>query len=97
NADALLLGGLAATVLANLGLLRMVFGLRLFSVLGPASDAEPTKRRVPLDADLAYLVEAWPRLPEELRSDLLQQARSAIAPSSRQESLEHCAEAAERV
>ncbi|HXT59597.1 MAG TPA: hypothetical protein VN699_13235 [Pirellulales bacterium] len=73
--------GIAATVLANLGVLRLIFGLRLFSVLGPAPVAIGSRNGVALDPDLAFVVDAWPRLPNTLRGDLLLQVRSATAPS----------------
>jgi hypothetical protein len=78
---ALVYAGIAATVLANLGLLRLVFGLRLFSVLGPAPVALASRSCAALDPDLAFVVDAWPRLPETLRGDLLLQVRSATVPS----------------
>lgn len=59
TADALLVYfTIAATVLANLGVLRLVFGLRLFSILGTAPDAGAASRRAPLDANLTYHLDA---------------------------------------
>lgn len=66
--------GALAIVGLNLGLLRGLFGLRLFSVLDP----EPRRVTLHLQADtdeqLAWLVACWPRLPDAARSELIEQA-----------------------
>lgn len=74
--------GAATTVLANLGVLRFFFGLRLFSILGPAAPNAAANSYAPLDADLAFMIEAWPRLPRTLRNELLQKARAAAKPAA---------------
>ena len=71
--------GIAATVLANLGVLRFFFGLRLFSIHGPPAPSAATKSYAPLDPDLAFMIDAWPRLPIALRDEVVQQVRSAAA------------------
>ena len=70
--------GIAVTALANLGLLRLFFDLRLFSVLGPAPEAA-ARHDARLDPELALIVDAWPRLPAALRNELLQQIRFDVA------------------
>ncbi|HVW38024.1 MAG TPA: hypothetical protein VHB99_11990 [Pirellulales bacterium] len=67
--------GIAATVLANLGVLRLLFGLRLFSILGPEMEGLAANW-ASLDPDLALIVAAWPRLPDALRRDFSRLARS---------------------
>lgn len=76
--------GIAATVLANLGLLRLLYGLRLFSVLGPEADGMAANV-AGLDPELALIVAAWPQLPDALRRDFSRLARSVAdsLPQSR--------------
>jgi hypothetical protein len=72
---------IAATVFANLGMLRLLFGLRLFSVLGPAAPSAAAPFYAALDPDLAFMIDAWPRLPAAVRNDVAQQVRSAASKS----------------
>jgi hypothetical protein len=85
--------GAAATVLANLGVLRFFFGLRLFSVLGPAGPSAAAKFYASLDPDLAFMIDAWPRLPVTLRNEFLQKVRSAAEPDGKKDACEKAAEA----
>lgn len=73
--------GVVATVTANLGMLRLLFGLRLLSILDPAAPNAAANSYAPLDADLAAIVDAWPRLPAAVRNDVAQQVRSAASES----------------
>lgn len=76
SAFAMQLGGIAIVVM-NLGLLRFLFGLRLFSILGPLPDEAALWRPSTVYAELAYLAIAWPQLPHEIRSELFDQVRAA--------------------
>lgn len=67
--------GAVAAVALNLGLSRLLFNLRLFSVFDPplAAAAHPAG----VEAELAYLAIAWPQLPAAIRSALFDQIRAA--------------------
>jgi hypothetical protein len=80
---------IAATVLANLGVLRLLFGLRLFSILGSEADCMAANW-AGLDPDLALIVDVWPRLPDALRRDFSRLARSVA------DSLPRCGVSQER-
>lgn len=71
--------GIVATVSANLGMLRMLFGLRLFSIYKPPALSAAAKYYASLDPDLAFMIDAWPRLPIALRDEVVQRVRSAAA------------------
>ena len=76
SAFTLEIGGIAIVAM-NVGLLRFLFGLRLFSVLGPLPDEVAPARSSTVYAELAYLAIVWPQLPAAIRNELFDQVRAA--------------------
>jgi hypothetical protein len=71
--------GSVAMVALNLGILRLGFDLRQFSVMDPAMQSGAWKRPAIINAELAFLASAWPQLPDAKRNELFDQVRAALA------------------
>lgn len=70
--------GSVAMVALNLGILRLGFDLRQFSVLDPAMQSAARTRPAIIKAELAFLTAAWPQLSPAARSELFDQIRTAL-------------------
>ncbi len=74
--------GSVAMVALNLGILRLGFDLRQFSVLDPAMPGGARTLPAIINAELAFLASAWPQLPDVKRNELFNQVRAALAEIS---------------